>query len=254
MLLLVEFMPAVLAATPMPSGCGLDQASCSPAGPSRLPEEDAGNYAILSKAGISTVPDSAITGNIGVSPIAATAITGFSLKADSTNNFATATQVAGKVYAADYAPPTPSDLTVAILDMESAYTDAAGRLSPDFVELHGGDFGGKTLGCGLYKFSTSVIIPTDLIIFGSPTDRWIFQMTGDLILAANKRVTLEGGAKASNIVWQVAGFVEVGVGAHLEGILLVKTAARFLTGSSLTGRILAQTAVTLQMSAITQPS
>jgi hypothetical protein len=43
------------------------------------------NYVILAKSGISTVPISAITGNIGVSPAAATFITGFSLIADSTN-------------------------------------------------------------------------------------------------------------------------------------------------------------------------
>ena len=35
----------------------------------------AGNYAILAETGISTVPDSVITGDIGVSPIVATAIT-----------------------------------------------------------------------------------------------------------------------------------------------------------------------------------
>src|ERR1700690_2410427 len=39
----------------------------------------AGNYVILAKSGISTVPTSAITGDIGVSPISATAITGFAL-------------------------------------------------------------------------------------------------------------------------------------------------------------------------------
>src|SRR5665647_2180802 len=53
----------------------------------------AGQFAILAKSGISTVPTSDITGDIGVSPIAATAITGFSLIADSTNVFSTSVQV-----------------------------------------------------------------------------------------------------------------------------------------------------------------
>ncbi|CAE8643201.1 unnamed protein product [Polarella glacialis] len=100
------------------------------AGPGAVNLGNAGNYAILSKAEISTVPTSAIAGDIGVSPIAATAITGFSLTADSANGFATSTQVAGTVYAADYATPSPSDLTVAIGDMEVAYTNAAGRTTP----------------------------------------------------------------------------------------------------------------------------
>ncbi|CAE8729154.1 unnamed protein product, partial [Polarella glacialis] len=210
--------------------------------------------AILSKAGISTEPTSAVTGNIGVSPIAATAITGFSLTADSTNEFATSTQVAGNVYAADYAPPTQSALTVAIGDMETAYTDAAGRVAlPENTNLNDGDLGGQTLGPGLYTFSVPVTMPTDLTLEGSDTDKWIFQMSGNLDMAANTKVILEGGALASNIVWQVAGKVEVGTTAHMEGILLVKTKADFLTGSSLNGRILAQTAVTLQSSTVTQP-
>ncbi|CAE8636615.1 unnamed protein product, partial [Polarella glacialis] len=52
-------------------------------GPAAVNLGKAGTYAILSKAGISTVPTSAITVNMGVSPIASTAITGFSLVADS---------------------------------------------------------------------------------------------------------------------------------------------------------------------------
>ena len=59
----------------------------------------AGNFVILAKSGISTVPTSAVTGDLGVSPAAATYITGFSLTADPTNVFATSPQVTGKVFA-----------------------------------------------------------------------------------------------------------------------------------------------------------
>ncbi|CAE8717284.1 unnamed protein product [Polarella glacialis] len=228
-------------------------ASVSAAGPDAVNLRTAGDYAILSKTGISTVPASAITGDIGVSPIASTAITGFSLTADANNPFATCTQVSGSVYAADYATPTPSDLTVTIGDMEIAYNDTAGRNATDILDLGSGDLGGEKLGPGLYTFSSSVKIPTDCTIEGGPTDTWIFQVAGDLTMAANKRVTLAGGALASNIVWQVAGYVAVESGAHMEGILLVKTAAHFKSGSSLNGRILAQTAVTLDSSTVTQP-
>ncbi|CAE8679677.1 unnamed protein product [Polarella glacialis] len=228
-------------------------ASVSAAGPAAVILGEAGTFAILSKSGIDTVPTSVITGDIGVSPIAAAAITGFSLKLDSTNTSATATQVTGSVYAADYKSPTPSELTVAIGDMETAYTDAATRPTP-ILDLGEGDLGGLTFVPGLYKFGSDVTIPTDCTINGSSTDTWIFQVTGNLIMAANMRITLIGGAKASNIVWQVAGYVEVLAGAHMEGILLVKTAAHFRTGSSLNGRILAQTAVTLQSSTVTQPT
>ncbi len=67
----------------------------------------AGNFAILAKSGIDTVPASVITGNIGVSPAALAYVTGFSLTADASNVFSTASQVTGKVYAANLAVPTP---------------------------------------------------------------------------------------------------------------------------------------------------
>ena len=84
-----------------------------------------GNFVILAKAGISTVPASVITGNVGLSPAAASFLTGFSLTMDPSNAFSTSTQVTGNVYAADYAAPTPTNLTTSVLDMETAFTDAA---------------------------------------------------------------------------------------------------------------------------------
>ena len=120
----------------------------------------AGNYAILAKTGISTVPPSVVTGDIGVSPIDSTAITGFSLIFDSTTRFATSAQLTGNAYAADYSAPTPANLTTAVSDMETAYTDAAGRTLPDYIELGAGIIGGLTLTPGLYKWSTRVTIPT----------------------------------------------------------------------------------------------
>jgi hypothetical protein len=52
----------------------------------------------------------------------------------------------------------------------------------------------------------------------------------------------------------VAGLVVAGTTSHLEGVFLVKTMVVFQTGSSLNGRIFAQTAVTLQMATIVAPA
>ncbi|MHB8877425.1 MAG: Ig-like domain-containing protein, partial [Myxococcaceae bacterium] len=104
-------------------------------GPAPVGLGAAGNYVVLAKTAISTVPGSTLTGSLGLSPAAASYITGFSLVADSTNVFSNSTQVVGKVYAANYAVPTPSNLTTAVSNMEAAYTDAAGRPTPDFLEL-----------------------------------------------------------------------------------------------------------------------
>jgi hypothetical protein len=77
------------------------------------------SFAILTKSGITNVPTSSITGDMGVSPIAASAITGFSLVADKTNTFSRSSQVTGKIYAANYASPTPANLTTAISNMQN---------------------------------------------------------------------------------------------------------------------------------------
>jgi hypothetical protein len=111
----------------------------------------AGEFVILSKTAITNVPATKITGNIAVSPIAATAMTGFGLVADKTNTFSTSTQVVGRVYAADYSPPTPSGLTTAVGDMEDAYGDAFGRYKDASLnEKHDGLIVGQTLTPGVY--------------------------------------------------------------------------------------------------------
>jgi hypothetical protein len=223
-------------------------------GPARVILGAAGGFAVLAKAAISTVPASAITGDIGVSPAAATYMTGFSLVADASNTYSTSMQIVGKAYAANYAVPTPAQLTTAVSNMETAYTDAAGRKNPDVLELGSGNIGGKTLSPGLYKWTSTVTIPTQLTLAGGANDVWIMQTTGDLTMSANLRVNLTGGALPSNVFWQVAGATTIGTGAHFEGVLLCKTQVTLQTGATLSGRIFAQTQVALQKATVTQPT
>ena len=213
-----------------------------------------GNFVILAKSGISTVPSSAIVGDMGVSPIDQTAITGFSLIIDPSGVFATSTQVTGKVYAADLADPTPFYLTTAIGDMETAYANAAGRTNPDFTEFGAGEIGGLTLVPGLYKWSTDVLITDDVTFSGNSNDVWIFQIAGGIIMASNTSVNLIGGAQSKNIFWQSFGSVAIGTTAHFEGIILAQTSISLGTGASMNGILLAQTAVTLDANAVTKPA
>ena len=213
----------------------------------------AGTYVILTKAGISTVPTSVITGNIGVSPAAAGSITGFPLLPSATNVFSTTPQVVGKVYAADYAVPTPANLTTAILDMQTAYV-AAAALTPDVIELGAGDIGGLTLAPGVYSWSSGLLVPTNVTLAGRANDVWIFQVAQTLTMSTGTKVVLSGGALPRNIFWQVAGAVALGTGAHLNGVILAKTAVTLGTGATINGRLLAQTAVTLASSTILQPA
>jgi Ice-binding-like len=207
----------------------------------------AGEFVILSKSGITNVYKSVVTGDIGTSPITGAAIG------------LTCSEVTGTIYSVDAAGPLPctitnaSRLTTSVGDMQTAYTDAAGRSNPDFINLGAGDIGGKTLTAGLYKWTSAVIIPTDITISGSSTDVWIFQIAGTLTMSSAVNITLANGAQAKNIYWQTAGAVTLGTTTHFEGNILGATGINLQTGASINGRLLAQTAVTLQMNTVTQP-
>jgi hypothetical protein len=208
----------------------------------------AGKFAILSKTGITDVYKSAVTGDVGTSPITGAAL------------HLTCGEVSGKIYVVDAAGPLPcaiSDataLTAAVGDMQTAYSNAEARVLPDFNELGAGEIGGLTLVPGLYKWGTDLLISTDVTLTGGPNDVWIFQVAGQLKQASATRITLAGGALPKNIFWQVADSASIGTTGHFEGILMGKTLAAVNTGASVNGRLLAQTAVTLQMNAVTQPA
>jgi hypothetical protein len=217
-------------------------------GPAAVSLGTSGDFAILSKTGITDVHASAITGNVGTSPITGAAL------------LLTCGEVTGKIVVVDAAGPLPcavndaTSLTVAVGDMEMAYLDAEGRISPNFSELGAGEIGGLTLTPGLYKWGTGLLISSDVTLSGGPNDVWILQVAGTLNQASATRVILTGGALPKNVFWQVAGAMTIGTTAHFEGIALAKTLIAGNTGASVNGRLLAQTAVTLQMNTVNQPA
>lgn len=218
----------------------------------------AANYAILVKTGISTVPSSVVTGNVGVSPAARTYLTGWSLITEPTDTYFTSAQVVypGKLYAADNVGGTTSaDLGTAVLNMGTAYTDAAGRTATSSAtsNVGAGTLTSLTLTPGVYEWGSNVNIPTDLTLNGNATDVWIFKVAGTLTMAAAKNVILTGGALPQNIFWQVSGAVNVGTGTHFEGVILGQTSITFGNLASINGRLLAQTAVVLDATTVTQP-
>jgi Ice-binding-like len=241
--------PPVVSPTDPGAGPGLGGGH----GPAPVILGAAGNFVILAKSATSNVPTSSITGNIGLSPAAASYITGLALILPAGGASSTSAQVTGSVFAADYAVPTPANLTTAISNMQTAYVDAAGRPTPDRSELGAGNIGGLTLPPGLYKWSNTVVIPTNVTLSGGANDTWIFQIAGGVTQAAGARVVLSGGALPQNVVWQVAGTVSLGTTSHMEGIVLSQTAITLKTGASVNGRLFAQTAVTLAGNAIVQP-
>jgi len=218
-----------------------------PLGPGAVDLGAASNFVILSKAGITDVPTSSVTGDVGTSPISGA------------YNGLTCTEVTGKIYSVTAAGPAPCSLedpirlTAAVSAMELAYTDAAGRPTPDHTELGTGNISGMNLAPGLYKWGTNVIIPSDVTLTGGPEDTWIFQISQDLIVSNAVIVHLAGGAQAKNIFWQVEGLVTLGTTSQFEGIILCMTAINMRTGASINGRLFAQTEVTLQSNSVTKP-
>lgn len=240
-----------IAAVVLMTSCSNDDDSNNVPNQAAVELGTSGNYVILAKTSIANTPTSAIEGDMGISPAAASFITGFDLT-DATG-FATSPQINGRIYASDMVAPTSSNLTVAVENMITAYNDAAGRPSPDFIELGTGNIGGKTLTPGLYKWSSSVTMPTDVTISGGPNDVWIFQIAGNLSTSVNVKIKLAGGAQAKNIFWQVAGYAIFETNSHFEGIVMSKTGITFNTGASINGRALAQTAVILDANTVTKP-
>jgi hypothetical protein len=226
------------------------------AGPAPVLLGTTAGFAILTKAGISDASaTSAITGDVGTSPITGAAITGLSC-----------TEVTGTIYDNDAAYTGGFDsntaclvtdatlLTTAVSDMELAYTDAAGRTEPAPVtELGAGNIDGLELPPGLYKWSTGVIIPIGVTFAGGANDVWILQIAGNLTVANAAIVTLSGGALPKNIFWQVAGEATLGTTADFKGTILSQTLISLNTDAVMSGRALAQTEVTLDSNDVTTP-
>jgi peptidoglycan hydrolase-like protein with peptidoglycan-binding domain len=226
------------------------------ASPTAVNLGSAGNFSILAKTGVSTTGITSVIGNVGVSPAAATFITGFGLILPAASDFSTSSLVSGKIYAPGYANPTPTNLTTAVLDMQTAYTDAAGRpagVGPN-LNIGAGTVAAQTLATGTYTWGSNVTITEDLTLSGGANDVWIFQISGNLDISSGKSIILAGGAQTSNIFWVVAGQTTIGTDAVFNGNILDQTAIVLNTRATLNGKALAQTAVTLDANNVTSTS
>lgn len=224
----------------------------------------AGDYVIFANTGIANATPCVapcITGDMGVGPgVTSTAITGFALILPPAGASSTSAQVTGNIYAFDYAAPTPTKVTTASTDMGLAYTDAAGRpagVGPN-LNLGGGTITTQTLAPGVYTWGSNVTLGAGqtLTLSGTATDVWIFQISGTFTTAATSNMILAGGALPKNVFWQVAGAnVTIGAApAHFEGVVLAQVAINFGNGATANSRLLAQAAVSLDQTSVTQPA
>jgi len=243
-------------------------------GPAAVDLLTAGNFVILAQTAITDIPASAITGSIGVSAAAGSFI-GVTCEEMAGN---------GKIYTVDSAYVGSGNLVCvaagpganktlvdqAVADMGTAYGAAFGRaagVGASNLNVGTGTLTGHNFVPGTYTWDAGdVSITGNITLTGGASDVWIFQMAGNLSIdscascssagdAAGIKVTLAGGAKASNVFWQVGGGTGATLGTYstFNGTILSATQIIMQTGSVLNGRALAQTQVTLDAATVTQP-
>jgi hypothetical protein len=193
-------------------------------------------FAVLAGSTVTSTGGTTVNGDLGVSP--GTAVTGFGPGI-----------VNGAIHAGD------SAAAQAQLDLTTAYNDAAGRtVGPVAVA---GNLGGLTLTPGLYKSTSSLAISSgDLTLDaqGNANAVFIFQMASTLTTTSGRQVILAGGAKASNIFWQVGSSATLGTTSVFKGTIMADQSITLATGATLDGRALARiAAVTLDSNVVTAP-
>jgi Ice-binding-like len=196
----------------------------------------AGGFAVLAGSTVTNTGKTTVTGDLGVSP--GTAVTGFP---------------PGIVVGIQHAADTAS--AAGIASLTTAYNDAKGRtLCPVSVS---GNLGGQTLKPGLYKSTSGLAVTSgDLTLDakGNSNGVFIFQIASTLTSTAGRAVILTGGAKASNVFWQVGSSATLGTNSTFVGTILSDQSISLATGASLQGRALARIgAVTLDTNAVSRP-
>jgi len=197
----------------------------------------AGAFVVLAGSTVTNSGVTNLTGDLGVSP--GTAVTGFP------PGILTGAIHAGDVASAD-----------GMADLTTAYNDAAGRtLAPVTVA---GNLGGLTLPPGLYKSTSSLAISSgDLTLDaqGDPNAVFIFQMASTLTTTSGRAVILSGGAKSTNVFWQVGTSATLGTTSVFKGTIMANQSITLSTGAALNGRALARIgAVTMAGNALVMPT
>jgi hypothetical protein len=227
------------------------------AGADCVPLGTAGNYVILAMSGVTNVPTSAITGHVG-SASSSGNTTGFSETLDASGAFSTSPQVTGKLFAFDYAAPTPTELTTATAtDATAAFNDVDNNKTVGVGNLDlgaAGNITGLDLAPGVYEWTTGVTVDAaGVTLTGGPTAVWVFKIPGGLTMNPGATVTLAGGALPQNIFWRTGDVVALDTTAKLKGIVLSGSSVTMANGATVDGRLIATSAVTLDANTVTRP-
>ncbi|MFZ2049168.1 MAG: ice-binding family protein [Minisyncoccia bacterium] len=216
----------------------------------------AANFAVLSSTAITNTPASVITGDIGVSPAAATFITGFTCPA-----------VTGTVHVVSAGGPTlacqtidPAYLTPTVLEYEAAYSDAQGRTADATITTA---LDGLTYTPGVYSAANLDLNNGSSVTLDCSSNAngvFIFQTAGHLNVGTSAHVNI-GSCNSGNIFWVVAGTTNIlggtGTESTFQGTVLGgqgTTEISLGVGSTILGRLMSDKTISLQGNIITVPT
>jgi ketosteroid isomerase-like protein len=213
------------------------------AGPATINLGSAASFAVMSTSSIASTGPVIINGDVGLAP--------------GTSQGIPPAQVNGTIHIND------SVITQAQADLLAAYNDAVSRSTN--AQTLPGNMGGLTFAPGLYVNSTSVLIsgagPNNNVTLdaqGDPNAVFIFKMGSTLTTGTGSQVILAGGAKASNVFWQVGTSATIDTTSIFQGNVLAAVSITMNTGAVVTGRLFAGSAggaasVTVDGASVTVP-
>jgi hypothetical protein len=179
-------------------------------------------YALFaSSAAVTLDPTTRVSGNVGLSPIAATC---------------TNCTIGGTITTGVIENGTPAALAAQVA-FNAAYVDAANRATNACIianaELSSaqascaGVINGPTYAPGLYKYGSGLHIGSTITLDakGYPNAVFIFQADSTLITSTGSKILLANGAQAKNVWWMVGSAATLANNSQFKGTVLANGAA-----------------------------
>ena len=202
------------------------------------------DFAIRAGTGVSNVPTSSITGDVGLSPAAGTFYTGL-----------TCAEVTGTIYSVDGTGPAPC--VVGDLGLSTTVENDARAAFDNASALSGAtpttpDLAGLNLVAGLYSFggaATNLSGTLTLDAQGDEDSVWIFQASSSLITSSGSTVAftdlpagVSSAEMACNVYWTVGSSATIASTTTFVGTVLASASIEVLADATVTGRLLAANA------------
>ncbi len=209
-------------------------------------------FVILSDQAITDVPDSAITGDVGIYPGARSSMTGgLETPGDPQINGTGGINAGGAYasYASDDLGTVNGGTTIADMLIAAkaaaltAYNDANATSRGTATSISG-DLNGLTLAPGLYESLTSIQISPGGFLYldgmGVVNATFIIRSSTSITTESTSNVVLTGGTLAKNVFWVAGSAITLGTNSFMSGTLIASTSISLLTGARLDGRALIQ--------------